>query len=242
MKVELKDVHVRVDGKGIVNGLSLVVNPGEVHALMGPNGSGKSTLSYVIAGHPSYELAQGDILVDGESIRDLSPDERARKGIFLAFQHPVAVQGVSLSKFLFTVLKAKEPKLSLVDFTKRLNNALSVLGMDKSFVEREVNVGFSGGEKKRAEVLQLLLIRPKLVVLDELDSGLDVDSLQLLAKAVNALRGPDFSMIVITHYQRILDYVVPDKVHVLVDGRIVKSGGPELAKNVEVKGYQGLVA
>lgn len=242
MKLEVKDIKVSIDGKAILNGISLIVNPGEVHALMGPNGSGKSTLSYVLAGHPGYKVENGDVLIDGESIKDLAPDERAKRGLFLAFQHPVEIQGVSLSKFLFTLLKTKNPKLSIVDFTKQLNECLNILGLDKAFVEREMNVGFSGGEKKRAEILQLLMIKPKLVVLDEMDSGLDVDSLQLLSKAVNALRGPDFSMVVITHYQRLLNYIVPDKVHVVSDGKIVKSGGPELAKTVEAEGYQELIA
>jgi len=230
-----------VEGKNILKGISLVVNPGEVHALMGPNGSGKSTLSYVIAGHPKYKVEKGDILVDGKSILDLKPDERARLGLFLAFQNPLEISGVSFSKFLFTLAKAKNNKLSIIDFKKTLDSSLSLLGVDKSFIDREVNVGFSGGEKKRAEVLQLLTMKPSLAVLDEMDSGLDVDSLQLLSKAVSALRSPEFGVLVITHYQRLLNYLKPDFVHIIIDGKIVASGDAQLAFDIEKKGYQKLV-
>lgn len=242
MKLEVKNLHVSVEGKKILNGISLVVNPGEVHALMGPNGSGKSTLSYVLAGHPKYKIESGDILIDGKSILELSPDERAKLGMFLAFQHPFEIQGVGLSKFLFTLAKLKNDKLSFMDFKKQLDENLSLLGVGKSFIERDVNVGFSGGEKKRAEVLQLLTIKPSLAVLDEMDSGLDIDSLQLLSKAVNALRTPEFSCLVITHYQRMLNYLKPDFVHVLVDGKIVASGNFQLALDIEKDGYQRLAA
>ncbi len=238
MKLEIKDLHISIDGKKILKGISLVVNPGEVHALMGPNGSGKSTLSYVLAGHPKYKVEQGDILIDGKSILGLSPDERAKLGLFLAFQNPLEVQGLSLSKFLFTLAKLGDAKLSFIDFKKRLDANLSLLGVDKSFIERDVNVGFSGGEKKRAEVLQLLTLKPSLAVLDELDSGLDVDSMQLLSKAVSALRGFAFGLLVITHYQRLLNYLKPDFVHVLVDGKIVASGDSKLALDVEKNGYK----
>ncbi len=241
MKLEIRDLHVSVEGKNILKGISLVVNPGEVHALMGPNGSGKSTLSYVIAGHPKYKVEKGDILVDGKSILDLKPDERARLGLFLAFQNPLEISGVSFSKFLFTLAKAKNNKLSIIDFKKTLDSSLSLLGVDKSFIDREVNVGFSGGEKKRAEVLQLLTMKPSLAVLDEMDSGLDVDSLQLLSKAVSALRSPEFGVLVITHYQRLLNYLKPDFVHIIVDGKIVASGDAQLAFDIEKKGYQKLV-
>jgi Fe-S cluster assembly ATP-binding protein len=241
MKLEIRDLHVSIDGKGILKGISLVVNPGEVHALMGPNGSGKSTLSYVLAGHPKYKIEKGDILVDGKSILQLKPDERAKLGLFLAFQSPLEISGVSFSKFLFTLAKVKNDKLSFIDFKKQLDSSLSLLGVDKSFIERDVNVGFSGGEKKRAEVLQLLTVNPQLAVLDEMDSGLDVDSLQLLSKAVSALRSPAFSCLVITHYQRLLNYLKPDFVHVLVDGKIVASGDSSLAVDVEKKGYQRLI-
>jgi len=242
MKLEIRDLYVSINDKMILKGISLVVNPGEVHALMGPNGSGKSTLSYVIAGHPKYQVESGDILVDGKSILAISPAERAKLGLFLAFQQPIELQGVSLSKLLLTLAKVRNQKLSVVDFKKQLDVNLSLLGLDKSFVERDVNVGFSGGEKKRAEVLQLLTLKPQLAVLDEMDSGLDVDSLQLLSKAVNALRSPDFGILVITHYQRLLSYLKPDFVHVLTDGKLVASGNAELAVEVEKKGYQRLVA
>ena len=242
MKLEIKDLHVSIDGKQILKGISLVINPGEVHALMGPNGSGKSTLSYVLAGHPKYKIEKGEILVDGKSILTMSPNERARLGLFLAFQHPLELLGVGLSKFLFTLAKINNGKLSLIDFKKQLDANLSLLGVDKSFIERDVNVGFSGGEKKRAEVLQLLTLKPKLAVLDEMDSGLDVDSLQLLSKAVNALRGPDFGVLVITHYQRLLNFLKPDFVHILVDGKIVASGNSQLALDVEKNGYKLVTA
>jgi len=242
MKLEIKDLHVSIDGKSILKGISLVINPGEVHALMGPNGSGKSTLSYVLAGHPKYKIEKGDILVDGQSILKMLPNERAKLGLFLAFQHPLELHGVGLSTFLFTLAKVKDKKLSFIDFKKQLDANLSLLGVDKSFIDRDVNVGFSGGEKKRAEVLQLLTAKPKLAVLDEMDSGLDIDSLELLSKAVNALRSPDFGVLVITHYQRLLNYLKPDFVHVISDGKIVASGNSELALTVEKNGYQRLIA
>lgn len=239
MKLEIKNLYASIAGRQVLKGVSLIVNPGEVHALMGPNGSGKTTLSYVLAGHPKCRIESGDILIDDKSVLELSPAERARLGLFLAFQHPVELQGVSLFKFLLTLVKIKNPKLSVIDFRKQLDGVLSLLGLDRAFVERDVNVGFSGGEKKRAEVLQLLTIMPGLAVLDELDSGLDVDSLQLLSKAVDSLRG-SVGLLIITHYQRLLDYLKPDFVHVLVDGRIVASGDSGLAVDVEKNGYQEL--
>ncbi len=242
MKLEIKDLHVSVDGKSILKGISLVVNPGEVHALMGPNGSGKSTLSYVLAGHPKYEVEKGDILINGKSILALASDERAKLGVFLGFQNPLSIQGVGYSKLLYTLAKTKNDKLSIVDFKKKLDENLEVLNLDKSFVERDVNVDFSGGEKKRAEVLQLLTLKPELAILDEMDSGLDVDSLQVLSKAVGALRSPDFSALIITHYQRLLNYLKPDVVHIISDGKIVSTGDKNLALEIEKKGYQWLVA
>jgi len=242
MKLELQNVHVETEGKKILSGVTLTVDAGTVHALMGPNGSGKSTLSQIIAGNPAYELTEGKILVDGREITELSPDERAKKGIFLAFQNPVEIAGVSFSKLLFTLLKTKDPKISIVKFNEKLTSALKILDLDKSFVERDVNVGFSGGEKKRAEILQLLMLEPKLVILDEMDSGLDIDSLKLLSKAVSALRGPNFTMLVITHYQRLLDYIVPDVVSIIARGQIKETGGPKLAKTVEAQGYQQIIA
>ena len=238
MKLEIRDLHVSIEGKKILNGISLVVNPGKVHALMGPNGSGKSTLSYVLAGHPKYKIEKGDILVDGKSILEMSPDERAKLGLFLAFQHPLELPGIGVSKFLFTLAKIKDSNLSFIAFSKQLDADLSLLGVDKSFIERDVNVGFSGGEKKRAEVLQLLTLKPTLAVLDEMDSGLDVDSMQVLSKAINELRSPAFSCLVITHYQRLLNYLKPDFVHVLVEGKIIASGNAQLALDIEKKGYK----
>jgi len=241
MKLEIKDLHVSVDGKQILKGISLVLNPGEVHAIMGPNGSGKSTLSYVLAGHPKYKIEKGEILVDGKSILSLSPEARAKLGLFLSFQHPVELQGVSFSKFLFTLAKGKNPNLSLIDFKKQLEKNLTLVGVDKSFIDRDVNVGFSGGEKKRAEVIQMLALMPSCAILDELDSGLDVDTLRVLSQAINKLRNPDFSALVITHYPRLLEYIKPDFVHVLADGKIIASGSVQLAFDVEKQGYQPLV-
>ena len=236
--IEIKDLKVTIEGKTILDGVSLTINPGEVHALMGPNGSGKSTLSYVIAGHPKYKVESGDILFEGESILELSPDERVKKGVFLAFQYPQEIKGLNMSHFLFQMAKAKNPSLSPLDFRKDLNAAVEQLGFDKSFLDRQLNVWFSGGEKKRAETLQLLLNKPKLAVLDETDSGLDVDSLKIVSEAVNSLRGPEFSALVITHYPRILSYLKPDKVHVFVKGKIVAEGGPEFANQIETEGYE----
>ncbi|MBS3125507.1 Fe-S cluster assembly ATPase SufC [Candidatus Woesearchaeota archaeon] len=242
MRLEIKNLCVEVEGKRVLNGISLVINPGEVHALMGPNGSGKSTLSCVLAGHPKYKVVKGDILVDGESILELSPDERAKKGLFLSFQNPLEIAGVSIVKLLFTIAKAKNSLLSFVQFKRELDTNLKKVGIDSTAAERDVNVGFSGGEKKRVEVLQLLTLKPSLVILDEVDSGLDVDTMQVLAKAIDALRNPDFSALVITHYQRLLNYIKPDVVHVLSNEKIVASGSAKLAQDVEAKGYQWLVA
>jgi len=242
MKLEIKDLHVSIEGKTILKGISLVINPGEIHAIMGPNGGGKSTLSYVLAGHPKYKIEKGDILVDGKSILELPPDERAKLGMFLGFQHPLQLSGVKLSKFLFTLAKTVNKKISIMDFKKNLGSSLSLLGVDQSFIDRDVNVGFSGGEKKRSEILQLLTVKPKFAVLDEMDSGLDIDSMQVLSKAVNSLRSPEFGLVLITHYQRLLNYIKPDFVHVLADGKLVASGDAKLAADIEKKGYQWLVA
>lgn len=240
MKLDIRGVSASVGGKQVLKNVSLAIAPGEIHALMGPNGSGKSSLSAIIAGNPKYVVESGEIVCDNENILGLSPDERARKGIFLAFQNPIEIPGVTLSKFLFTIAKIANPKLSFVAFKKTLDEALATLNLDKSFVERDLNVGFSGGEKKRAEILQLLILKPKLVILDEMDSGLDVDSLQLLSQAVNALKGPNFSMLVITHYQRLLNYIHPDVVHILANGELVATANAELAKKVEAEGYSWL--
>ena len=237
--LEIKDLVVSVEGKKILDGVSLTIKAGEIHALMGPNGSGKSTLSYVIAGHPKYKVESGQIIFNGEDILKLSPDERARKGVFLAFQYPQEISGLNTSHFLYQMAKARDSELSPMTFRVKLNEAVATLGFDKSFLERDLNVGFSGGEKKRAETLQLLLAKPKLAVLDETDSGLDVDSLKIVSDAVNSLRGDNFSALVITHYPRILQYLKPDVVHVFMDGKIVQSGGADLAHNIEAQGYGG---
>jgi Fe-S cluster assembly ATP-binding protein len=240
--LEVKDLHVEVDGRQILNGLDLTVNAGEVHAIMGPNGSGKSTLAYVLAGKEEYVVTRGEILFDGESIFDLEPDERAAKGLFLAFQYPLEIPGVATMTFLRTALNAQrkkrgQPDISTPDFMKRVRAAANKLGIDPEMLRRAVNVGFSGGEKKRNEILQMALLEPRLCVLDETDSGLDIDALRIVADGVNSLRSPDRAMVVITHYQRLLNYIVPDVVHVLSRGRIVRTGDASLALELEAKGY-----
>jgi Fe-S cluster assembly ATP-binding protein len=244
--LEIKDLHATVDGKKILNGLTLAIGDGEVHAIMGPNGSGKSTLSYVLAGRPGYEVTSGSVTFKGRNLLDLSTEERAAAGIFLALQYPVEIPGVTTINFLRTALNAQakargEPELDAVSFLKRLKEEREKLSMSDEMVKRAVNVGFSGGEKKRNEVLQMAMLKPRLAVLDETDSGLDIDALKLVAQGVNALRAPDRSFLVITHYQRLLDHIVPDRVHVLAAGRIAKSGGPELAHELEAKGYDEIV-
>jgi Fe-S cluster assembly ATP-binding protein len=240
--LEIKNLHAEVDGKKILHGLDLTVEKGSVHAIMGPNGSGKSTLSYVLAGKPGYTVTEGDVLFDGNSILGLEPDERAAKGIFLAFQYPLEIPGVASMTFLRTAVNAQlkrrgEPELSTPDFMKRVREQASKLEIDADMLRRAVNVGFSGGEKKRNEVLQMAMLEPRLAILDETDSGLDIDALRIAADGVNRLRSPERAMIVITHYQRLLDYIVPDVVHVLSKGRVVKTGGKELAHELEARGY-----
>jgi Fe-S cluster assembly ATP-binding protein len=240
--LEVKNLHVEVGGKQILNGLDLAVEKGQVHAIMGPNGSGKSTLSYVLAGKSGYEITQGEILFDGENIAAMEPDERAAKGLFLAFQYPIEIPGVATMTFLRTAVNAQrkargEVELSTPDFMKKVREAAGELGISQDMLRRAVNVGFSGGEKKRNEILQMAMLQPRLAVLDETDSGLDIDALKIVADGVNALRSPERSFIVITHYQRLLDYIVPDVVHVLSKGRIVRTGGKELALELEEKGY-----
>jgi Fe-S cluster assembly ATP-binding protein len=240
--LEIKNLHVEIDGKKILNGLDLVVNKGEVHAIMGPNGSGKSTLAYVLAGKADYEVTQGDVLFNGESVLEMEPDERAAKGVFLAFQYPIEIPGVATMQFLRTALNAQrkkrgEAELTTPDFMKRVREAAAKLSINPEMLRRAVNVGFSGGEKKRNEILQMALLEPSLAVLDETDSGLDIDALKIVSEGVNRLRSPERSAIVITHYQRLLDYIVPDVVHVLSKGRIVKTGGKELALELEATGY-----
>lgn len=240
--LEIKNLHVTVDGKLILKGLDLTVNRGEVHAIMGPNGSGKSTLAYVMAGKPGYEATEGQVLLDGENVLDMEPDERAAKGLFLAFQYPMEIPGVATMTFLRTALNAQrkargEAELSTPDFLKLVRDTAGKLDIDAEMLRRAVNVGFSGGEKKRNEILQMALLQPLLAVLDETDSGLDIDALKIVADGVNRLRSPERGMIVITHYQRLLSHIVPDIVHVLSRGRIVKTGGKELALELEAKGY-----
>ncbi|MGA7974287.1 MAG: Fe-S cluster assembly ATPase SufC [Pseudolabrys sp.] len=240
--LEIKNLHVEIDGKKILNGLDLTIEKGQVAAIMGPNGSGKSTLAYVLAGKPDYEVTEGDVLLDGESILEMGPDERAAKGVFLAFQYPVEVPGVATMTFLRTALNAQrktrgEGEVSTPEFMKLVRDTAKHLGISQDMLRRAVNVGFSGGEKKRQEILQMSILQPRIAVLDETDSGLDIDALKVVSEGVNALRSPERSMIVITHYQRLLDYIVPDVVHVMAKGKVVKTGGKELALELEAKGY-----
>ncbi|WBU27687.1 Fe-S cluster assembly ATPase SufC [Rhodopseudomonas palustris] len=240
--LEVKDLQVSVADREILHGLTLTVNEGEVHAIMGPNGSGKSTLSHVIAGKPGYEVTGGEILFKGDNLLEMEPNERAAKGVFLAFQYPVEIPGVATMNFLRTALNSQrksrgEDELSTPDFLKRVREVSGSLGIPQEMLKRGVNVGFSGGEKKRNEVLQMALFQPSLCILDEMDSGLDIDALRIASEGVNALRAPNRSMVVITHYQRLLDYIVPDVVHVMSKGKVVRSGGKELALELEANGY-----
>jgi Fe-S cluster assembly ATP-binding protein len=240
--LEVKNLHVEVDGKQILNGLDLVIEPGTVHAIMGPNGSGKSTLAHVLAGKKDYQVTQGQVLLEGEDVLALPPDERAARGIFLAFQYPLEIPGVATMNFLRIALNAQrkkrgEPELLTPEFLKRVYDVAAKLGIDREMLRRPVNVGFSGGEKKRNEVMQMALLAPRLCVLDETDSGLDIDALKIVAQGVNHLRAPERAFVVITHYQRLLDYIVPDVVHVLARGRIVRTGGKEIALELEADGY-----
>jgi Fe-S cluster assembly ATP-binding protein len=243
--LEIKNLHVNVDGKKILRGIDLKVEAGEVHSIMGPNGSGKSTLAQVLAGHQSYEVTDGEILMDGVDILEMEADERARNGLFLAFQYPVEIPGVSTLEFLKTAYNALreergEGDVDALEFLNLVKEKLALVQMNEDFLRRSVNEGFSGGEKKRHEIFQMAVLEPKVAILDETDSGLDIDALRIVADGINALRGPKRSMVVITHYQRLLDYVQPDYVHVLVKGRIEKSGGKELALELEKKGYSWL--
>ena len=235
----IEDLHVSVEGKEILKGVDLSINRGEVHALMGPNGSGKSTLANALMGHPRYQVTQGRVLFKGEDIIGLTPDKRARRGLFLAFQYPTSIPGVTMVNFLRASLKAvRGTDVPVREFRTILKETMDLLKMDESFARRYVNDGFSGGEKKRAEVLQLGILRPELAVMDETDSGLDIDALRTVAEGITALMGPDMGALIITHYQRILNYIKPEFVHVLFSGRIVKSGGPELSEALEAKGYE----
>src|SRR5205814_1087491 len=242
MLLEVKDLHAGIEGKEILKGLNLQVNKGEVHAIMGPNGSGKSTLSKVLAGHPSYEVISGEVLYEGKNLLELEPDERAREGVFMAFQYPVEVPGVSNSQFLRLAYNEKmkhhgEEELDPLEFNDYLKEKAKVVDMSPEFFKRSVNEGFSGGEKKRNEILQMAVLEPKLAILDETDSGLDIDALRVVATGVEKLRRPDNATILVTHYQRLLNYITPDHVHVLFQGRIVKSGGKDLGHELEAQGY-----
>jgi Fe-S cluster assembly ATP-binding protein len=242
--LKIENLHATVDGSSILNGVNLEVSAGEVHAIMGPNGSGKSTLSYVLAGRQGYEVTEGSVTYRGENLLELEPDQRAARGLFLAFQYPVEIPGVVTMQFLKVALNAQrkargEPELSTPDFMRLVRDRAAKLRIDIDMLKRPVNVGFSGGEKKRAEILQMAVLEPSLCVLDETDSGLDIDALRIVADGVNALRSPDRAMVVITHYQRLLQYIVPDRVHVLSRGRIVRSGDKSLALELEEKGYAG---
>jgi Fe-S cluster assembly ATP-binding protein len=235
----IEDLHVSVEGKEILKGVNLSINRGEVHALMGPNGSGKSTLANALMGHPRYQVTQGRVLFKGEDIIGLTPDKRARRGLFLAFQYPTSIPGVTMVNFLRAGLKAvRGSDVPVREFRTILKETMDLLKMDESFARRYVNDGFSGGEKKRAEVLQLGILRPEMAVMDETDSGLDIDALRTVAEGITALMGPNVGALIITHYQRILNYIKPEFVHVLFSGRIVKSGGPELSEALEAKGYE----
>ncbi len=242
--LEIRNLHARIedDGREILRGLDLVIEQGQVHAIMGPNGSGKSTLAYILAGKDGYEVTEGQVLFDGEDLLALEPEERAQKGVFLAFQYPVEIPGVAGMTFLKTAINAHrrargEGDLSTPDFMRRVRDASDRLQMTQDMLRRPINTGFSGGEKKRNEILQMTLLEPKLAILDETDSGLDIDALRIVSNGVNALRSPERSMLVITHYQRLLDYIVPDVVHVMSAGRVVRSGGKELALELEATGY-----
>lgn len=248
-QLEIRDLHVEVkadqeqSAKPILKGVNLVLKTGEIHAIMGPNGTGKSTLAETIMGNPTYHVTQGDVLLNGESILSMPVDERARKGLFLAIQYPAEIRGVTNAEFLRTAINARRPddeRLSITDFLQELNKDLDLLEMDQAMIERYLNEGFSGGEKKRNEILQLLMIKPEFAILDEIDSGLDIDALKIVARGVNSMRGSGFGSLIITHYQRLLDYIVPDTVHIMIDGKISQTGGPELAAQLEKEGYKDL--
>jgi len=240
--LEIRNLHVKVGGKEILKGIDLKVNTGEIHAIMGPNGSGKSTLARILAGHPSYEVSEGEVLYNGKNLLDLAPETRAREGVFLAFQYPIDIPGVSNSYFLKSALNEIRvykglPEMDAVEFLDVLKEKIKIVEMNESFISRPVNEGFSGGEKKKNEILQMAVLEPRLAILDETDSGLDIDALRIVASGVNRLKSPERSVILVTHYQRLLDYIVPDFVHVLMGGRIVKSGGKDLALQLEAQGY-----
>ena len=241
--LEVKDLHVTVEGKKILKGVNLKMSTGEIHAIMGPNGTGKSTLSSTIMGDPAYKITKGDILLNGKSIIDLPVDERARMGLFLAMQYPQEIPGVTNAEFVKSAINARRPKddpIPLMDFIKRLDETLETLDMSEEMADRYLNEGFSGGEKKRNEFMQMMMIRPEFAILDQIDSGLDIDALKVVSRGVNQMRGDNFGSLIITHYQRLLNYIIPDYVHVMMDGRLVKTGGPDLAIRLEKEGYAKL--
>jgi Fe-S cluster assembly ATP-binding protein len=246
-QLEIKDLHVSIEDKEILKGLSLTIKQGEIHAIMGPNGTGKSTLAYTLMGHPNYTVTSGEVLLDGENVLEMEPDERSRAGIFLAFQYPVAIPGVTVANFLRSAInsrrRADNPEdkgMPIPEFRKMLKERMDALKMDHAFAGRYLNDGFSGGEKKRAEILQMATLKPRFAILDETDSGLDIDALRIVSEGVNALSGPELGVLVITHYQRLLNYIKPQFVHVMMGGRIVESGGPDLALHLEEQGYDWL--
>jgi Fe-S cluster assembly ATP-binding protein len=239
-KLTIKNLHVAVDGKEILTGVNLEIKGGEVHAIMGPNGTGKSTLAAALMGHPRYEVTSGEVTLDGQDLLEMAVDERARAGLFLAMQYPAEVSGVTNSDFLRSAINARRGEgneISLMKFIREMDQKMELLGMDEKFATRYLNEGFSGGEKKRNEILQMMMLKPRIAILDEIDSGLDIDALKVVAKGVNSMVGPEMGVLVITHYQRLLNYIKPDYVHVFMQGHIVKSGGPELAERLEAEGY-----
>ncbi|EOB7494272.1 TPA: Fe-S cluster assembly ATPase SufC [Staphylococcus aureus] len=239
--LEIKDLHVSIEDKEILKGVNLTINTDEIHAIMGPNGTGKSTLSSAIMGHPSYEVTKGEVLLDGVNILELEVDERAKAGLFLAMQYPSEITGVTNADFMRSAINAKREEgqeINLMQFIKKLDKNMDFLDIDKDMAQRYLNEGFSGGEKKRNEILQLMMLEPKFAILDEIDSGLDIDALKVVSKGINQMRGENFGALMITHYQRLLNYITPDKVHVMYAGKAVKSGGPELAKRLEEEGYE----
>ena len=239
--LEIKDLHVSIEDKEILKGVNLTINTDEIHAIMGPNGTGKSTLSSAIMGHPSYEVTKGEVLLDGVNILELEVDERAKAGLFLAMQYPSEITGVTNADFMRSAINAKREEgqeINLMQFIKKLDKQMDFLDIDKDMAQRYLNEGFSGGEKKRNEILQLMMLEPKFAILDEIDSGLDIDALKVVSKGINQMRGENFGALMITHYQRLLNYITPDKVHVMYAGKVVKSGGPELAKRLEEEGYE----
>lgn len=241
--LEVKNLHVTIDGKKILKGVNLTLKTGEIHAIMGPNGTGKSTLSEAIMGNPAYEVTEGEVLLDGQNLLELPVDERARAGLFLAMQYPAEIPGVTNAEFIRGAINARRSEdnpISIRKFLKKLDENMDFLDMSEEMADRYLNEGFSGGEKKRNEILQLMMIEPKFAILDEIDSGLDIDALKVVSKGVNKMRGPEFGSLIITHYQRLLNYIIPDVVHVMMGGRIVAQGGPELAKRLEDEGYAGL--